>query len=108
MAKINSRAKGKTGELEIAKLLREKFGYEDARRGQQHAGGPDSPDVMGVDGLHIEVKRVEKLNVEEAMQQSERDCGENEVPVVFHRKNKERWKATLRLDDFMNLWRNRK
>lgn len=101
---LNSRNKGANGEREIAKILREQYGYTDAMRGQQHAGGPDSPDVRGVDGLHIEVKRVEKLNIEDALQQSIRDSGENEVPVVFHRKNKEKWKATLRLDDFMNLW----
>lgn len=106
MSKINSRQKGKTGELEIAKLLREQYGYTDARRGQQFHGGADSPDVTGVDGLHIEVKRVEKLNIEEALKQSENDSGENDVPVVFHRKNKEKWKATLRLDEFMKLWRD--
>jgi hypothetical protein len=105
---INSKTKGKVGELEIAKLLREKYGYQDARRGVQYKGGEDSPDVMGVDGLHIEVKRVEKLNIEDAMQQSIRDSGENEVPVVFHRKNKEKWKATLLLDDFMKLWGKQK
>lgn len=101
---INSRSKGKVGELEIAKLLREKYGYTNARRGQQFHGGPDSPDVCGVDGLHIEVKRVEKLNIEDAMQQSIRDASEDELPVVFHRRNKEKWKATMLLDDFMNLW----
>lgn len=101
---INSRNKGATGEREIAKILREQYGYENAQRGQQHAGGPDSPDVKGVDGLHIEVKRVEKLNIESAMQQSIRDAGADEVPVVFHRKNKEKWKVTMLLEDFMKLW----
>jgi Holliday junction resolvase len=38
---MNSRAKGKRGELEIAKVLREN-GY-DAHRGQQYKGGADSP-----------------------------------------------------------------
>lgn len=80
---INSRQKGAAGEREIAKILREQYGYTDAKRGCQFKGGPDSPDVNGVDGLHIEVKRVEKLNIEDAMQQSIRDAGENEVPVSF-------------------------
>lgn len=31
------------------------------------------PDLSGLPGIHIEVKRVEKLNVVEAMEQSIRD-----------------------------------
>ena len=41
---MNSRAKGKRGELDCRSLLRE-FGYE-AHRGQQHQGGAESPDVI--------------------------------------------------------------
>lgn len=101
---INSRTKGKTGELEIAKILREKYGYTEAKRGCQFKGGPDSPDVVGIDGLHLEIKRVEKLNIDEALEQSIRDSGENEMPVVVHRKNRKPWKVTMLLDDFMRLW----
>ena len=43
---MNSRTKGKRGELELAKALR-LYGY-DARRGQQYHGGADSPDVIGL------------------------------------------------------------
>ena len=34
----NSRQKGKRGELEIARILRD-YGYRDCRRGQQYSGG---------------------------------------------------------------------
>lgn len=91
--KINSRAKGKAGELEARDLLR-RFGFT-AKRGQQHAGGTDSPDVVhNIPGLHIEVKRVERLNLEEAMAQAARDAGEN-TPCVLHRRNKGKWMATI-------------
>ena len=99
---MNSREKGKRGEIELAHEL-EKWGYE-ARRGQQFCGLNGEPDVIGVEGLHIECKRVEKLNIEQALRQSERDARPSEIPVVFHRRNREEWKATLRLDDFMELW----
>lgn len=103
---INSRAKGKAGELELAKILREKYG-RDTRRGVQYHGGPDSPDVVGLPGIHIEVKRVETLNIDKAMQQAIKDSVRDEsgaIPAVFHRKNREQWKVTLLLDDFMKLY----
>lgn len=103
---MNSRAKGASGERELAKVLRG-YGYE-ARRGQQYKGGADSPDVIGLDGIHIEVKRVERLNISDAMAQSIRDAGED-VPIVAHRKNREEWLVTMRLIDWMGLyegWKN--
>lgn len=100
---INSKAKGKRAELEIAALLRE-YGY-DARRGVQYHGGEDSPDVIGLPNVHIEVKHVERLNIVDAMAQADRDCGDN-MPAVFHRKNRTPWLVTLHLDDFMKLYRS--
>lgn len=102
---MNSRRKGKDGELELAKVLRA-HGYE-ARRGVQYHGGADSPDVVGIEGLHIECKRVEALNVYAAMEQADRDCGEN-VPVVMHRKNGKPWLVTMHLGDFLKIWGGKK
>ena len=100
---MNSRSKGKRGELELAAKLRE-YGF-DCRRGQQFKGGGDSPDVVGLPGVHIECKRVERLNLEQAMAQSRRDSeGTDDVPVVMHRRDREGWKVTMDLDEFMNLY----
>jgi len=96
---INSRAKGARGEREWAQWLRDNLGIE-ARRGQQFAGGTDSPDVIGLEGTHAEVKRVEKLNISNAMDQAERDCGDN-LPYVAHRKNGEEWMITIRARDYL-------
>lgn len=98
-----SRDKGKRGELELAHVLQE-HGF-DARRGQQYAGVNGDADVVGVPGLHIECKRVENLNIEKAMVQSEQDARDGEIAVVMHRKNREEWKVTMRLDDFMEIWK---
>lgn len=102
---INSKQKGKRGELELAHYLTE-HGFE-ARRGQQFKGTPDSPDVIceELGAFHIECKRVEKLNIDNAMRQSIEDAGEDHIPLVMHRKNKEKWKVTLLLDDFLKLQR---
>lgn len=102
---MNSNRKGKVGEREIARYLRE-HGFTEARRGQQFHGGADSPDVVGLTGFHIEVKRVENLNLNAAMEQSIKDSGADEIPLVVHRRNDDYWKVTMRLDDFMEVIRN--
>jgi len=90
---MNSRDKGKRGEREWAEFLRS-LGFADARRGQQHRGGPDSPDVTGVPGIHFEVKRTEALRLRDAMEQAATDCGEA-LPAVAHRRNRDEWLVTI-------------
>lgn len=105
----SQREKGKRGERELARVL-SSYGH-DCHRGQQNRGGGDSPDVVGLDGIHIECKRVEALNVERAMEQARRDSeGSGNLPVVMHRKNGEPWKVTCDLPTFMLLyaaWRDK-
>lgn len=107
---INSRNKGKRGELEVAEILRDN-GFPNARRGQQYKGGVDSPDVVGVDGIHIEVKRREQTDVWSWMNQAETEA-EDEIPVVVHRKNGTKWVAILPFTDFIEMlkgwteWKN--
>ena len=100
---MNSRAKGKRGELELSQLLR-KHGFE-ARRGQQYNGSDGSADVVGVPGLHIECKRVERLDLSGALAQSVNDARDGEIPVVMHRKDRGEWMCTMRLSDFINLYK---
>lgn len=100
---MNSRQKGARGEREIAKILRQR-GY-DARRGQQYSGANGDADVVGLPGIHIEVKRVEALNIDKAMEQAITDAKPGEMPAVFHRKNGKEWKATVRLKDFIKLYK---
>lgn len=100
----NSRQKGARGERELAAELR-KHGY-DTHRGMQYKGGPDSPDVSGLPHIHIECKRVEKLNIYDAIDQAHRDArGTNDLPAVFHRKNNCAWLVTMRLDEWMKLYK---
>ena len=100
---INSRAKGQRGERSFAAALRN-CGYANARRGQQFKGGADSPDVVGLPGVHIEVKFTERLQLYEAYGQSMRDSGEGEIPIVAHRKNHRNWVVILSLNDFLKLY----
>lgn len=97
------REKGKRGEREFASICRS-YGY-DARRGQQYCGGNGDADVVGLPGIHVEVKRVERLDLLRAMAQSISDAKNGEIPVVAHRKNNCDWLITMRLDDWFSLYR---
>lgn len=100
---INSRQKGKRGELEIAHIMQE-YGF-DAKRSQQYCGINGDADVVGVPYLHLEIKRVQALNLDKAMEQSTGDAKEDEIPVVMHRKDRKPWLVTCNLDDFMRFYK---
>lgn len=98
---MNSKNKGKRGELEFARVCRDN-GYE-CRRGQQY-NGLEGDDVVGLPNIHIEVKRVEKLNIHNAMDQSIRDAREK-LPVVAHRKNDCSWLITMPAEAWFEIYR---
>lgn len=102
MSGKRSRDKGKRGELELAHWLEERG--VDAFRGQQHRGGPDSPDVRcSLPGIHLEVKRTEALRLYLALEQATAEAPEGCVPVVLHRTNHRRWVAILSAEDWLAL-----
>lgn len=101
---INSRAKGARFERTLASKLRE-YGY-DCRRGQQFCGANGDADVIGLSHIHIEAKAQEQMRLYEWMSQAKRDSeGTGKLPAVFHKKNNCEILVTMRLDDWMNLYR---
>ena len=98
-----SREKGKRGERELARVLKE-YGY-DAMRGQQYSGANGDADVIGLPGIHIECKRVERLDLYAAVEQSKADALSYEAPAVFHRRNNHEWLVTMPLDAWIFLYR---
>lgn len=96
---MNSRAKGCVGEREAATFLRG-IGFT-ARRGQQFAGGPDSPDVIveELPSVHFEVKRdarvcFERNEFELAWQQAIEDARGRAVALLW-RGNNQVWRLTF-------------
>lgn len=98
-----SQRKGAGGERELAAVLRE-YGYEIKRGGSMSFG--EVPDLVGLPGVHIEVKRCEQVRLSEWMQQAERDSQhfKDGLPAVFHRRSREGWRVTMNLADFMRLY----
>ena len=98
-----SQRKGADGERELAAILRE-YGYPIERGGSMSFG--DVPDLVGLPGIHIEVKRTEQVRLSEWMAQALRDSKRfrDGIPAVFHRRSHEAWHVTMSLSDFMTLY----
>jgi len=98
-----SKQKGASGEREAAAKLNAVLGTA-FHRGRQYHGGPESPDLAGdVPGLHVEVKRTEKLRLWEAVAQARGDAGTDQVPVVMHRANHKPWVLIVEVDQLIRL-----
>ena len=102
---INSRAKGARFERNLANILKKDYGY-DCRRGQQYCGANGDADVVGLTGIHIEAKAVERLNIYDAISQAKSDAREGELPAVFHKKNNCEILVTMPLDCWMQLYKD--
>lgn len=102
-----SKARGKRAELDLVHQL-QKFGFTEARRTSQYCGKAGTSDVVGVPGVHCECKAVQRLNIWEALSQSERDSkadGNGDIPAVFFKRNRSGWFVAMSLTDFVSLYK---
>ena len=101
MGKMSQR-KGAVGERELANILRDQYGY-DVKRGSVFLG---QSDMIGLPGIHPEVKRVERLNIYAAMEQAKAEAKKRNdgIPTVFHRKNRTKWLVIMELEDWMDFY----
>lgn len=97
---INSKAKGARGERELCTFLRETYGLH-AERTQQYCGNSsDSSDIRSDLDCHIEVKRVDRLNLAQAFDQARQDSiNSGKTPVVCHKKDRGEWMISMALAD---------
>lgn len=100
----SSQRKGADGERELAALLQAE-GYP-VERGSSMSFG-EVPDLTGLEGVHIECKRAEHLNLGEAMQQATRDAQrfKDGEPAVFHRRNRSPWLVSMPLTSWLKLYK---
>lgn len=100
----SQREKGARGERLLARALRDE-GYNCRRTAQYCGQSGDASDVVGLPGIHIECKFVERLNVREALRQAKRDAKPGLLPGVFHKTSNAEWLVTMSLSDFMKIYR---
>lgn len=103
MSGKKSQRKGADGERELVEVLNA-AGYNVQRGGSQTYG--TIPDIVGLPGIHIECKRQEQLCLMAALDQAQRDSlrFRDGMPAVFHRRNREPWQVTMRLDEWLVLY----
>jgi len=103
MSGRSAQAKGRRGEIELARYLQE-AGFTDARPGDPLNYGKMS-DVVGIDGLHIECKRHEKLEINKWYTQAAEDAArmQDGRPAVIYRQNRRQWMIVLSLHDFLEM-----
>lgn len=97
-----ARNKGADAERELAGILRDWYGYN-VKRGKVFY---HESDLVGLEGIHPEVKRQERLNLYAAMQQAieEAKIRCDGLPTVFHRRDRGEWLVTMRLSDWIDLY----
>lgn len=106
MGKINSKSKGKRGELFVVKKFKDR-GYQCNRTVQFKGNTGRADDIEGIDYIHAEVKFVERLNLEEAMAQALHDkiaSGKDVFATIFHKKNNKPLMVTMLFDDWCTLY----
>lgn len=97
---INSRQKGKRGELEARDEVRRLWGCLGCIRSAQ-AGGAFAADLLhGPPLTHLEVKLHKKIAALKHLRQAERDKSEEEIPIVLMRESGDkRWVVMLYMED---------
>lgn len=102
---INSKQKGARYERELAAALSE-HGYGSRRTAQYCGNTGDASDVVGLPGIHIEAKHQEKICIYPWMSQAIHDSAKSgDKPAVFFRKNNAETLVCMRLEDWIELYK---
>ena len=93
-----SRDKGASAEREVVRMFRD-AGWPDAHRTSNGRAQIGRGDIEGLGGgLHVEVKRQERLNVPAAFDQVTRDARPLDLPCLIHRPSRHPWMLTMPLE----------
>jgi Holliday junction resolvase len=98
---INSRAKGNTGELEVARIFRA-AGF-DCNRVPNSGALRIKGDLYGDLPAHVEVKRGERCRLPEWWKQTRTDAPPETLPVLAWRPNRGEWLAVVPLEALVAL-----
>ena len=96
------RDKGARGERMLRDELH-RLGFEEVTRGfvWNHTS-----DLIGLEGIHVESKFCEKLNIRAALAQAEEEAKKRNdgMPTVFSKTSRKPWIVTMNLDDWAKLY----
>lgn len=97
-----AREKGSRFERELSKLFNE-HGFSTHRGYVFHK----QSDVVGLLGIHVEAKAVERLNPWAALQQATEEAKKrmDGMPVVFWKRSRKGIMVCMRFDDWMKLYK---
>ena len=107
---MNNKKKGSRGERALRDVWKS-HGYKEAHRsGQFSAKGESSADIEGIDPrLHIECKvGYTYKTIYDFMGQAVSDAKEGQIPIVNCKMDRKEWLCVMRLDDFIELWKEKK
>lgn len=99
-----SRNKGAAGEREAARIITAELPEYPCERGARN-GVRGADDAIGLPGIHLEVKRQERIEIEKWSQQSEGDAKDGDIPAVIWRRSHQPWRVSMPLLDFLRLYR---
>ncbi len=104
MAGRSSQTKGRRAEQEVSRLLQAQ-GFE-VRPGAPLSFGR-KPDIIGLPGVHIEIKRHERLEISTWMKQAAEDAERfgDGLPAVIFRCNRTPWRVVMELEDWLKLYK---
>ena len=90
MSGASAQQKGKRGEMDVVQMLRDTGVDETARRDPgSGSGNRDKTDIINSINYVIEVKRQERLNIFNAIEQAETYSAMNHaIPSVFFKRNR--------------------
>ena len=103
-----AKQKGDKYERDLANYCNEQCGLSSHRTPRSGGGRKEAlADLLGTPGIAIEAKRVEKVNINDFMQQAVKNCGQD-LPVVITRRSKQTLENSyvfMRLHEWMALYR---
>jgi hypothetical protein len=99
------RQKGKAGEREVAAQVRAAMPWlaDRVRRGWQAREGDDDPDVIGIPGVWLEVKRGRQPNPRAALAQAVEDSHGRGIPIAVVRDDRKDAFAVMRWTDLLAI-----
>ncbi len=104
MAGRSSQLKGRRAEQEVSRLLQAQ-GFEVRPGAALNFGG--EPDLVGLVGVHPEVKHHEKLEISTWMKQAAADAERfgDGLPAVIFRCNRAPWRVVMELEDWLEMYK---